>query len=220
MSFVAGLIGGAANAKLYKQQRADKEREFSIMEAAVQNGGGYLPERGAEGMADRASPSAILAIGAGEPRSYRDAIASIESAGSGDYAAVGPTHPKLGRALGRYQVMEANIGPWSKAALGREVTADEFMKDPKIQDAIFDHQFDQYVDKYGEEGAAQAWFGGAGGVGKTSRTDSLGTSIGEYGTKFRAALGRPQAATPAAQPAAAPEPAQWRWFENLKKELG
>lgn len=217
MSFVAGLIGGAANTKLMQQARKDKEREFSIMEAAVANGATYVPGRGAEGMADRASPSAIPAIGAGEPNTYRDAIASIESAGSGDYAAVGSTHPKLGRALGRYQMMEANIGPWSKAALGRAVTPDEFMADPKIQDQIFDHQFGQYVKKYGEEGAAQAWIGGAGGVGKTSRTDSFGTSIGDYSSKFRAALGRPQAATAASQPAATAEPNQWRWFENLKR---
>lgn len=125
---------------------------------------------------------------------YRDAIASIESAGSGDYAAVGPTHPKLGRALGRYQVMEANIGPWSKKHLGREVTPDEFLADPKLQDAIFDAEFGSYVQKYGPEGAAQAWFGGEGGVGKLGRQDSLGTSIGEYGQKFARAIG-PQVAS-------------------------
>ena len=121
---------------------------------------------------------------------YRDAIASIESAGSGDYAAVGPTNSKLGRALGRYQIMEANIGPWSREALGREVSADEFMANPQLQDAIFDHQFGKYVNQYGEEGAAQAWFGGPGGVGQTGRKDVLGTTIGEYGQKFTRALGR------------------------------
>ena len=120
---------------------------------------------------------------------YRNAIASIESAGSGDYTAVGPTHPRLGRALGRYQVMEANIGPWSREVLGREVSADEFMANPQLQDAIFDGKFGQYVQQYGPEGAAQAWFGGPGGVGKLDRKDSLGTSIGGYTEKFRNALG-------------------------------
>ncbi len=138
-------------------------------------------------------------VSATSPNTYRDAIASIESAGSGDYGAVGPTHPKMGRALGRYQVMEANIGPWSQAALGRAVTPDEFMADPKIQDAVFDHQFGQYVQKFGPEGAAQAWFGGPGGVGKTDRKDSLGTSVGEYGQRFvKAAGGAPQAIEAAA----------------------
>lgn len=121
--------------------------------------------------------------------SYRDAIASIESAGSGDYKAVGPTHPKMGRALGRYQIMEANIGPWSREVLGREVSPDEFMANPELQDAIFDGKFNSYVQKFGPEGAAQAWFAGPGGVGKTNRKDSLGTDVGTYGRKFMSALG-------------------------------
>lgn len=144
---------------------------------------------------------------AGGMGGYRNAIASIESAGSGDYGAVGPTHPKLGRALGRYQIMEANIGPWSQEALGRAVTPDEFMADPKLQDAIFDKKFGGYVEKFGPEGAAQAWIGGPGGVGKLDRKDSLGTSIGAYGQKFNRAIGaNPQVAS-AATPQAAIEAA-------------
>lgn len=123
------------------------------------------------------------------PQSYRDAIAGIESAGSGDYSAVGPTHPKMGRALGRYQIMESNIGPWSQETLGRAVTPEEFMADPKLQDAIFDKKFGTYVQQYGPQGAAQAWFAGPGGVGKLDRKDSLGTSVGAYGDKFINALG-------------------------------
>jgi len=137
-----------------------------------------------------ATPGNAMAPGTltGDSR-YRDAIASIESAGSGDYAAIGPTHPTLGRALGRYQIMEANLPEWSQAALGRQVSAEEFMANPDIQDAIFDHQFGGYVEKYGPEGAAQAWLGGPGGVGQVDRKDSLGTSIGDYGARFTKALG-------------------------------
>ena len=127
----------------------------------------------------------------GGPRNiqYRNAIANIESDGSGGYKAIGPTNEKLGRALGRYQIMEGNLPQWSKEALGREVTAEEFMANPEIQDAIFDKKFGQYVNQFGEEGAAQAWFGGAGGVGKTNRTDSLGRiNIGQYGQQFVANL--------------------------------
>lgn len=130
----------------------------------------------------------MAALGKG-PSSYRDAIAAIESRGSGDYSAVGPTNPKLGRALGRYQIMEANLPSWSQAALGRQVTADEFMANPQIQDQIFDHRFGGYVQQYGPEGAAQAWFGGPGGVGKTDRKDVLGTTVGDYGRKFMANMG-------------------------------
>lgn len=122
-------------------------------------------------------------------RVYRDAIASIESKGSGDYAAIGPKHPSMGRALGRYQIMEANIGPWSKAALGREVSVEEFMSNPDIQDAVFDHRFGSYVKQFGPEGAAQAWFAGPGGVGRVDRKDVLGTDVGTYGRKFVEAIG-------------------------------
>lgn len=120
---------------------------------------------------------------------YRNAIASIESAGSGDYSAIGPTHPRLGRALGRYQVMEENVGPWSREAIGREISPEEFLANPAIQDAIFNHEFGKYVNRYGPEGAAQAWFGGPGNVGNLNVQDALGTSVGEYGQKFSQALG-------------------------------
>ncbi len=119
----------------------------------------------------------------------RAAIQSIESAGSGGYSAIGPASPTLGRPMGAYQIMEANIGPWSREVLGREVSVEEFMANPDIQDAIFDAKFGQYVQQYGEAGAAQAWFSGPGGVGDDSRADVLGTTNGEYAARYTAALG-------------------------------
>lgn len=139
-------------------------------------------------LAAETDPNSVLKLSPTGLQAYRDAIASIESKGSGDYSAIGPKHPTMGRALGRYQVMEANVGQWSKEALGREVSVDEFINSPEIQDAVFDHKFGQYVSKYGPEGAAQAWFAGEGGVGKTDRKDVLGTDVGSYGKKFVAAL--------------------------------
>lgn len=133
----------------------------------------------------------------GNPQAYRDAVASIESAGSGNYSAIGPTNPKLGPALGRYGIMEGNLAEWSKAALGHEITADQFLADPAAQDAIFDNRFGGYVKQFGPEGAAQAWFAGPGGVGKTDRKDVLGTDVGTYGRRFIAAInGQPQATAP------------------------
>lgn len=192
------LAGSIRRGQLDKAEQQGNELANSQYSSAIQALGG-----GSSSTSSAASASAIpMTSAAGEVSAtsptgsgnYRDAIASIESAGSGDYNAVGPTHPKMGRALGRYQIMESNIGPWSQAALGRAVSPDEFMANPKLQDAIFDHQFGQYVQKYGPEGAAQAWLGGPGGVGQTGRKDSLGTSIGEYGNRFMKALG-PQVAS-------------------------
>lgn len=124
----------------------------------------------------------------GDPIAWRNAIASIESAGSGDYQAVGPRHPRLGRALGRYQVMEANVGPWTEKHLGRRLTPEEFLASPEAQDAVFDGEFGSYVQQFGDPAlAAQAWFAGPGGVG-TNRQDSLGTSVPEYARRFQEVL--------------------------------
>lgn len=131
-----------------------------------------------------------------KPTAYREAIAAIESRGSGDYAAVGPRHKTLGRPLGRYQIMEANIRPWSRKHLGFEITPEQFLANPQYQDAIFDGEFAGYVKKYGLEGAAQAWFGGAGAVGKTDRKDVFGTDVGGYGAKFLRELKRIEGGSP------------------------
>lgn len=179
-----GIVANVLNRRADRAEREGKEASNALYGNIVSGFGvdqtGGFPMTGGAGEVSATSP------GGGN---YRDAIASIESAGSGDYAAIGPRHPKMGRAMGRYQIMESNIGPWSKEALGREITPEEFMANPKLQDAIFDHQFGQYVNQYGPEGAAQAWFGGPGGVGKTGRRDVLGTSVGGYGQRFMSAIG-------------------------------
>lgn len=122
---------------------------------------------------------------------HAGAISSIESGGR--YDIVGPII-KSGsmagqRALGKYQVMESNVGPWSKEVLGQEVTPQQFLADPKIQDAIFSGKFGQYAQKYGPEGAARAWFAGEGGMNDPNRRDQLGTTVAQYGAKFTAAGG-------------------------------
>ncbi|KQR75745.1 phage tail length tape measure family protein [Rhizobium sp. Leaf341] len=119
---------------------------------------------------------------------YAKAIQSIES--SGNYGALGPITRSGDRAYGAYQMMGSNIGPWSEAALGRRLSTSQFLGDKAAQDAIFNHRFGGYVDQYGPSGAAQAWFGGPGSVGKGGRgADILGTTGTGYVEKFNAALG-------------------------------
>ena len=126
------------------------------------------------------------------PEQRRAAIASIESQGSGDYAARGPVinsrHGSGDQALGRYQIMASNLPAWSKEVLGREVSADEFMRDPKLQDAIFDKKFGDFVQKHGEAGAASMWFTGR---PDADVKDALGTSSRNYIDKYLNALGEP-----------------------------
>jgi len=119
---------------------------------------------------------------------YQAAIKSIES--SGNYNALGPVTRNGDRAYGAYQMMGANIGPWSQQALGRSLSTQEFLANPSLQDQVFNSKFGSYVNQYGPSGAAQAWFGGPGSVGKGGAgTDILGTSGNSYVTKFNEALG-------------------------------
>jgi len=118
---------------------------------------------------------------------YAGAISSIES--GGNYKAIGPPTKTGDRAIGKYQVMANNIGPWSEEILGRKVTPQEFIASPEIQDKIFQGKFGQYADKYGPEGAARAWFAGEGGMNDPNRKDVLGTTVAGYGAKFSKALG-------------------------------
>jgi hypothetical protein len=136
---------------------------------------------------------------------YGNAIASVESGGR--YDLVGPTHPRYGRALGRYQVMESNLPTWLREAGLPAMSAEQFLGSREAQDALFNHRFGQYVQRYGPEGAARAWFAGEGGMNDPGRRDSLGTSVAEYSRRFMSALGGPppaQAADPNAAPAAEP----------------
>lgn len=123
----------------------------------------------------------------------REAIGKIES--GGNYDAQGPV-VQSGRfagqrAVGKYQVMEGNVGPWTKEVLGKEITADEFRKDKEAQDAVFDAKFGQLVEKYGNvQDAASAWHSGrplAQAVAEGAADQNLSTA--DYVKRFNAALG-------------------------------
>lgn len=129
---------------------------------------------------------------------WRQGIKDIESSG-GNYGIVGPA-TNGDRPYGAYQVMGANVGPWTQKYLGRRMTPDEFLRNPAAQDAVFDGEFGSYVQRFGEEGAAQAWFGGAGSVGKGDRKDVLGTSVSGYGKRFAQSMGGPEHGTRPVQP--------------------
>jgi hypothetical protein len=118
------------------------------------------------------------------------AIGKIESNVRGDpYAAVGSDVVRkdgsTDRAYGRFQVMGANIPEWTEqAGLGR-MSPQQFLLDKKAQDAVFKHRFGQYVDKYGEEGAARAWYAGEGGMNNLNKTDQHGRlTVGGYGRDY------------------------------------
>ena len=122
---------------------------------------------------------------------WANAIASIESAGSGDYSALGPVTAKGNRAYGRYQVMDFNIGPWTEKHLGRRLTPEEFLASKEAQDAVFAGEFGGNVEKYGNpQDAASVWFTGKPVATGGNRKDILGTTGSGYVDKFNNALGQ------------------------------
>ena len=122
---------------------------------------------------------------------WANAIASIESAGSGDYSALGPITAKGNRAYGRYQVMDFNIGPWTEKYLGRRLTPEEFLASKEAQDAVFAGEFGGNVEKYGNpQDAASVWFTGKPVATGGNRKDILGTTGNVYVDKFNNALGQ------------------------------
>ncbi len=135
---------------------------------------------------------------------WADAIAKIES--GGNYGILGPVTKSGDRAYGKYQVMGNNVPVWTKEILGKSLTPQEFLASPEAQDAVFQGKFGQYAEKYGPEGAAQAWFGGPGAVGQTDRKDQLGTSVGKYGQMFMAGIGDTSALPPSTGQAPSLEP--------------
>jgi len=122
-------------------------------------------------------------------------IARNESDGSGWYKAIGPkiTNPKSQyygqRAIGKYQVMQGNIGPWSKEILGYSVTPQQFYNNPQLQDKIVAGKMMQiYNDKTKGNGnwadVASVWFTGGPRSYGANKKDVLGTSGAEYVRNF------------------------------------
>ncbi len=127
---------------------------------------------------------------------YAGPISSIES--GGNYSLLGPVVGNGDRAYGRYQVMGNNVGPWTEKFYGQRLTPQQFLDNPQAQDAVFNGQFGDYVQKYGPEGAARAWFAGEGGMNNPNAKDMLGTTVAHYAAKFNAQNQNPLApGTPA-----------------------
>lgn len=90
---------------------------------------------------------------------------TIQESG-GNYGAVGPPTP-YGRAYGRYQVLAPNVGPWTQKYYGRRLTASQFLRNKKAQDAVVRGVLYGYYKRYGARGAAAMWYSGQPNPNKT-----------------------------------------------------
>jgi hypothetical protein len=140
---------------------------------------------------------AVMMPPTGQP-DYGKAIAGIETGGQKNpYATVGPANGKGQRPIGKYQVMDFNVGPWTQEILGKAMSPQEFAASPEAQEAVFKGKFvDQYLKQTGNpQDAASMWFTGKPLAQGAGRQDTLGTTGQAYVDKFNANLGQqPQTA--------------------------
>lgn len=120
----------------------------------------------------------------------KKAIGGFES---GDrYDLVGPpTH--LGRALGRYQVMEAELPGQLKEAGLPPMTSQQFLRDPDAQDKLFSTVFGNLMEKYGNfNEAASRWFSGRSVAEGTASgvKDAFRTTVPKYLANVNAILAK------------------------------
>lgn len=133
---------------------------------------------------------------------FQDAIASIESDGSGGYSAIGPKTASGDQAYGKYQVMGANLPQWTQEVLGRPLTPQQFLASPQAQDAVFNAKFGSYLQSTGNpQDAASIWFTGRPlAQGGAAARDVNGMSGSGYSSRFQRALDTGAGGGPAAGP--------------------
>ena len=162
--------------------------EFLQASLAAPPGGSALsgqgPATGNVAAAGRTGGTAGESLGGAAFTKFVNAIAKQES--GGNYSAVN----KSSGALGKYQIMPANIPSWSKAALGHSISTQKFLNTPRLQDIVAQTKMREYFKRYGATGAAQAWYGGEGSVGKTNRSGGAGyPTVGGYSAAIRRRMG-------------------------------
>jgi len=119
------------------------------------------------------------------------AIKGIESGGSRDPYNLQGARTGGDRAQGAYQVMGRNVPAWTKEALGYPMTPDQFRGNRNAQDIVFNKRFGDYADKYGDEGAARAWYAGEKGMKNLAGTDVHGRlTVAGYGRDYTDRLAR------------------------------
>jgi hypothetical protein len=77
--------------------------------------------------------------------------------------------------------MPGNVPSWTKEALGKSMTPEQFAKDPKAQDAVAEHRIGKLLAQgYGVEDIASIWFSGRPVAKAGSAKDVLGTTVPKY----------------------------------------
>lgn len=108
---------------------------------------------------------------------FFSAIAEQES--GGNYKAKG-VWVNGDRAYGKYQIMGKNLPSWTRKHYGKSLTPDQFLSNPKAQEAVARGVLQSYWNKYGARGAASAWYSGNANLHMSTKSQPGGPSIKGY----------------------------------------
>lgn len=165
-----GLIGNIGvdatnNAQtLYSAQRAAQAaREAREMAEAQRAAYSQRPSYGggSSGGTYKSSGGKYHGNGKDTFENFLGAISQRES--GGNYHA----RNKDSGAMGKYQIMPGNIsgpGGWDKQILGYNISTQQFMNSPQLQEQIAQGMLKRYYNQWGPGGAAVAWYAGPGRV--------------------------------------------------------
>lgn len=96
------------------------------------------------------------------------------------YDLIGPRTRDGDHAYGYYQVMGKYVPEWTKKALGYSLTPEQFLKDPKAQDAVAHARMGDLYRRYGNvQDVAAVWFSGR-PLHNNSSQDITGVSVPLY----------------------------------------
>lgn len=150
----SSMAGGSTQALADSIARMAAARKRSQqLKALFDSLGGPSPSAAALGGGGGVLTSGARPAAGGSLGAFLNAVKGQESGGRYDVV------NDIG-AVGAYQVMPGNIGPWTQAALGRALTPAQFRASPAAQEAVARWRLGSYVNKYGYRGAAAAWYSG------------------------------------------------------------
>lgn len=83
-------------------------------------------------------------------------------------------------AMGAYQILPSNIGPWSRQYLGYQITPTQFLNSSSLQDKLARAVLQAQFDRYGAAGAASWWYSGSANNVDSTRSSHGEPSVSQY----------------------------------------
>jgi len=126
-----------------------------------------------------------MAISANSPQFQAFLMAEMDQESGGNPNAISPTG-----ALGLFQIMPGNLPAWSQQVLGYQLSPQEFLGNPQLQKMIASAILLQYVNAYGYQGAAAAWYAGPGEAKNWNSTTPDSGGAGSIAGYVNSVMGR------------------------------